>query len=421
MPSFRIPSISLAEVPSLISPALLLCIIGYLQSISVAQKYATNHIVSPSQEFIALGFSKVIGSFFQSLDTTGSLSRTAVNCDTGARTQLSGMFAAVIVTIVVQFLTFLLYYLPRSSLSAIVLVASFSIYNLPYYPKLYKASPREFVICLITLIVTVFTTTVYGIGSGILLSVLEFLFTLAKPHWAVLGEIIVSASPSPDGRGTSEESERIYRDITRYKNGLEFPNMLIFRFDANMVFLNSSYWRSVIIELLTEREPQCIKEVVVNTTPRKPLFKFSSRNSRTVRPDEHIPDESNSIEITDSPTVKYKGFLILDFSSIDLIDVTACNVLVETISFILKRFKYKVIFSNVKGVVRDSMWRIIGVDLVDELPIDDTHDHLHESVFFVSLKFAVNHAKMVLDNERGGRATASQIGREYFVDEIWQQ
>jgi SulP family sulfate permease len=99
--------------------------VGFIQSYALGKRFAehANYVIDADQELIALGLAKIGGSFFQAIDTPGSFSRTAINYEAGAKSQISHVFTALIILIFLYFATTLLFYLPNSSLSAIVIVA----------------------------------------------------------------------------------------------------------------------------------------------------------------------------------------------------------------------------------------------------------------------------------------------------------
>ncbi len=242
LPSIGIPSVSLDKIGALFSIALPIALIGYMESIAVAkaiQSRKKNYQLNANQELIALGMANIVGSFFHSFPTTGGFSRTAVNEQAGARTGMASMISAIIILLTLLFLTSLFYFLPKAILAAVIMVAVFGLIDIKEPKQLWKSDRRDFVLLLITFILTLTTGVEVGILIGVLLSLSMVIYRAAYPHIAVLGKL---------------NHVNLYRNIKRFSNAEEIPGALIVRVDAQMFFANASYIHDAINDLLEERK-----------------------------------------------------------------------------------------------------------------------------------------------------------------------
>ncbi|MEX0289687.1 MAG: SulP family inorganic anion transporter, partial [Flavobacteriaceae bacterium] len=145
--------------------ALTLALIGYLEAISIGKGIEEKNNedgISPNQELVALGASNIAGSFFMSFPITASFSRSAINNEAGARTNLAGLITAAIVLLTLLLLTPLFYYLPKAILASIIMVSVFGLIDVHYASSLWRHRKDEFVLLMLTFLITLFI----GISSG---------------------------------------------------------------------------------------------------------------------------------------------------------------------------------------------------------------------------------------------------------------
>ena len=179
LPFFSLPNVTWENIQLLFSTAITLALVAFMEAISVAKAIEEKHKdyqVDANQELIALGSSNIIGSLFQSYPTTGGFSRTAVNDQAGAKTGVAPLITAAIIAVVLSFFTDWFYYLPKSILAAIILVAVVNLINVNYAIRLYKTAKDEFLVLLITFLFTLFIGITEGILLGILLSLLLLVY-----------------------------------------------------------------------------------------------------------------------------------------------------------------------------------------------------------------------------------------------------
>lgn len=236
LPAFKIPSFDKEIMIKLFPISLTLSFIAFLEAISVAKAVElkhTNYKVIPNQELIALGMGNIIGSFFQTYPATGGFSRTAVNDQDGANTPLAAIFSAIVVGLTLLFLTPLFYYLPKAVLAAIIMVAVFGLLDFKMPKQLFQYTKRDLIILNVTLLVTATIGIKEGILTGIILSIGMLVYKSVKPHIAILGKV---------------PNTHFYRNRKRFKDVIIDDEILIIRFDAQLHFANTSYFKDKLQE-----------------------------------------------------------------------------------------------------------------------------------------------------------------------------
>ncbi|MBQ22486.1 MAG: sodium-independent anion transporter [Flavobacteriales bacterium] len=242
LPSFRFPEIEISNISKILSLALTLSLIAFMEAISVAKaiEEKKDYSIKPNQELIALGTSNIIGSLFQSYPTTGGFSRTAVNDQAGAKTGLASIISALVVGLTLLFLTPLFYYLPNTILASIIMVAVFNLIDFKTPRKLLKSSKSEFYVLLFTFFITLFIGIKEGIILGVLISLLLLVYRSTQPHVAVLGKI----------RGTN-----YFKDVDRFNDEIEtYENLLLVRFDEQIYFGNCQFFKEQLFERIDQKK-----------------------------------------------------------------------------------------------------------------------------------------------------------------------
>ncbi len=246
LPPFRLPNFDLGEIGKLVPLALTISVVAFMEAFSVAKAIESkrkDHKVDANQELIGLGAANIIGSLFQSYPVTGGFSRSAVNYQSGANTPLSSVVSAVLIGLILVFLTPLFYYLPLAILASVIMVAVASLIDFHYAKKLWKESKPEFVLLIATFLVTLNFSMVPGIITGVVLSILLLLYRSAYPHIAQLGRL----------KGQSE-----FRNIKRFRDLELWESMLILRIDAPITFINVQYLKDYL-----EQEIQLKKQIKI--------------------------------------------------------------------------------------------------------------------------------------------------------------
>jgi sulfate permease, SulP family len=227
LPPFTLPSFSPALLGQLLLPAFLISIIGFVESISVAQTLAAKkrQRIDPDQELIGLGAANIGASLTGGFPVTGGFSRSVVNFDAGAATPAAGAFTAVGLAIAAVALTPLIYFLPTATLAATIIVAVLSLVDFSILKRSWTYNRGDFAAVATTILLTLALGVEAGISAGVLLSVLLHLYRSSKPHIAEVGQV----------PGTEH-----FRNILRHKV-ITHPSIVTLRVDESLYFANARY------------------------------------------------------------------------------------------------------------------------------------------------------------------------------------
>ena len=252
LPNFSFPPLKWEIIKELIPISLTIALVAFMEAISIAKSIQEKHKtyeINPNQELLALGASNMIGSFFQSYPTTGGFSRTAVNNEAGAKTGVAALISALIVAIILTFFTDWFYYLPKSVLGAIIIVAVIKLIDYKYAIRLYKIRKDEFLVLLITFIATLFIGITEGILFGIIFSFLLLVYRTSKPHYAFLGRI---------------GSTNYFKNVKRFPDEVVLrDDLIILRFDAQLFFGNIHFFKKLVFDSLN-KNPKKVKGFIIN-------------------------------------------------------------------------------------------------------------------------------------------------------------
>ncbi|RMF27621.1 MAG: solute carrier 26 family protein [Bacteroidetes bacterium] len=250
LPSFAAPRFDGATLEALLPTALAIALVSFMESIAVAkavQAKHKNYRVDSNQELVALGIANIGGSFFQSYPVTGGFSRTAVNDQAGAKTGLASIISALLIVLTLLFLTPLFHYLPKAVLASVIMVAVFGLIDLKEARYLWKANRADFWMLAATFVGTLTLGIEQGIGLGVVLSLAVILFRTTRPHVAVLGRV-----PGTD----------LYRNLERFDKLEIRPDVLVFRFDAQLYFANAGYFKDRLEELAAAKKDR-LRAIVI--------------------------------------------------------------------------------------------------------------------------------------------------------------
>ncbi|MFK8008455.1 MAG: SulP family inorganic anion transporter [Saprospiraceae bacterium] len=242
LPNLQIPEMTWEKIQILAPTIFTVTIICIVESIAIAkvlQSKHGNYQIRANQELIALGISKIGGAFFQSIPTSGSFTRSAVNNEAGAQSGFASIFTALLIGLTLVFLTPLFYYLPKAILAAIILLSVKSLFDWKEAIHLWQTHRSDFYMMLTTFIVTLAFGIEEGVLAGVVLSICMVLYRSSKPHIAILGKLPGSIN---------------YRNIDRFESAKEPEDILVIRFDDQLYFGNASYFQETIQEIIDERE-----------------------------------------------------------------------------------------------------------------------------------------------------------------------
>lgn len=191
LPDISLPSFDLSLWKQLLTPALLIAVVAYVASISVAQTLASKkrQHVDPNQELIALGATNIGASLSGGFPVAGGFSRSIVNFEAGAETPAAGAYTAIGIALVALFLTPLLYFLPSATLGATIFVAVLSMVNFKAVKITYAYSKSDGIAMALTILLTLTLGVIAGLIAGIGTSIMMYLYRSSRPHMAVVGQI----------------------------------------------------------------------------------------------------------------------------------------------------------------------------------------------------------------------------------------
>jgi SulP family sulfate permease len=238
LPPLTSPSFDLALIRELAVPAFLISVVGFVESVSVAQTLAARkrQRIRPDQELIGLGAANLAAGFSGGFPVTGGFARSVVNADAGAATPAAGIYTALGLAIAALALTPLLYFLPKATLAATIIVAVLGLVDLSILKKTWGYSRADFAAVAGTILVTLALGVEAGISTGVILSIALHLWRTSRPHVAEVGLVA----------GTQH-----FRNILRYEV-ITDPTVLSLRIDESLYFANTRYLEDLILERTAE-------------------------------------------------------------------------------------------------------------------------------------------------------------------------
>ncbi len=247
LPELALPSIEWPLVQTLLPAAILISVIGYVESISVGRTLGAKRRqrVDPNQELVGLGAANLASAFSSGFPVTGGFSRSVVNFDAGAQTGAASILTALGIALAALFLTPILYFLPKATLGATIIVAVMSLVDLGLIKKAWNYSRRDAFALLGTLIGTLLLGVEAGVIIGVALSVILHLYHTSKPHTAIVGEV----------PGTEH-----FRNVDRH-DVITDPNICSIRIDESLYFPNASYLEDLVYGAIA-KNPE-IKHIVL--------------------------------------------------------------------------------------------------------------------------------------------------------------
>jgi len=292
LPHLVLPNFDLTILKELTPGALAIVLVGYAESLGAAKAAAieSGSNIDPNQELVAHGPANILSGLFGGFLVVGSLSKTSVAMAAGARSQLANLVAAVFCLLTLVFLTPLFRNMPQPTLAAIVIAAMLHLTKPRYLLDLLVGNPWSFANAMIVFVAELTLGVMQGIALGVILSLLVLIYVMSHPHGAVLGQLPGSEA---------------YRDIRLHPEARTFPGLLIWRVGGDLFFASIGHMEAALKRSLAETQP----------------------------PVEHV---------------------LLDFSAVNDIDVTACDDLIPFIKE-LKNQGVTVAFARVRDPVRQNM------------------------------------------------------------------
>ena len=269
LPPFTLPDFSPSLVMQLVIPALLISVIGFVESISVVQTLAAKkrQRIDPDQELIGLGAANLGAAFTGGYPVTGGFARSVVNFDAGAETPAAGAFTAVGLAIAAVALTPLVFFLPKATLAATIIVAVLSLVDFSILKRSWIYSKDDFIAVAATILLTLALGVETGVSAGVLLSLILHIYKTTRPHIAEVGLV---------------EGSEHFRNILHHSVQTE-PSLLSIRVDQSLYFANARFLEDFIYKRVMGHSE--IKNVVlmfpaVNEVDLSALESLEAINSR---------------------------------------------------------------------------------------------------------------------------------------------
>uniref|UniRef100_A0A034WU63 Sodium-independent sulfate anion transporter n=1 Tax=Bactrocera dorsalis TaxID=27457 RepID=A0A034WU63_BACDO len=156
-------------------------LIAVLETIAVAKSFSMGKIIDASQEMVALGLANIFSSFFSSIPISGSFTRTAINNASGVKTVLGGAITGILVLMTLAFLTNTFYFIPKATLSAIIIAAMIFMVEYDRIAEIWRSKKTDMIPFLVTVLSCLFWTLEYGMVCGIVVNILFILYKSARP------------------------------------------------------------------------------------------------------------------------------------------------------------------------------------------------------------------------------------------------
>src|SRR5215467_7321591 len=292
LPHLVLPSLDIAILQALAPGALAIVLVGYAESLGAPKAAAieSGGTIDPNQELVAHGPANILSGLFGGFLVVGSLSKTSVAIAAGARSQFANLVAALFSLLTLIFLTPLFRNMPQPTLAAIVIAAMLHLTKPHYLRELFVRSRWSFANAVIVIIAELALGVMHGIALGVVISLLQLIYVTSHPEGAVLGQL----------PGTEA-----YRDVRRHPEARTFPGLLIWRVGGDLFFASASHVEAALKNSLAKIRPP-IKRV------------------------------------------------LLDMSSVNFVDVSACDDLITFIKQLQSR-DVSIAFAHVRDTVRQDM------------------------------------------------------------------
>ena len=247
LPPFSAPNISWHLLEELALPALLIALIGFVESVSVGKTLGAKRRqkIDSNQELLGLGAANAAAALSGGFPVTGGFSRSVVNFDAGADTQMASILTALGITLAALFLTPTLYFLPKAVLAATIIGAVMSLIDWDVVAKARRFALGDFVAVTLTLLVTLVAGVELGVLTGVAVSIGLHLHQTSHPHFAVVGQVPGSEH---------------YRNVMRH-DVITHDHILSIRIDESLYFANAAYLEEIVYDQIAAH--QNIKHVII--------------------------------------------------------------------------------------------------------------------------------------------------------------
>ena len=255
LPPFGLPAVRVSDLNDLLPLALGCFLLGMVETAALGRMFAVKHgyRFDPNQELLGIASSNVMAGLGHGFPVSGGMSQSLVNESGGARTPLSGFIAALLMLLIVLFLSGVLRYLPQPVLAAIVLMAVMGLFRVTALKHFWRADRTEFVVAIAALLGVLGSGLLRGVLIGAIISMVQLLRRASRPHVAFLGRI----------PGT-----RRFSDMTRHADNEPVPGALLVRVESSLLYFNAEHVRdTVAARLRAEATPPKIVILDLSASP----------------------------------------------------------------------------------------------------------------------------------------------------------
>lgn len=245
LPTLALPSIAWQQVCALCLPALLISLVGFVESVSVAQSLALKRgeRIEPNRELLGTGIANVASAVSGGFPVTGGFARSVVNFDAGARTPAAGVISAIVMAIVITGLTSWFHYLPLPVLAATIIVAVLALVDINALTDAWRYDKADAISLLLTFTGVLVAGVEQGILLGVALSLAVLVWRSSHPHMAVVGRV----------SGTEH-----FRNVDRHRVET-LPGLVALRVDESLYFANAQVLEDRIERLLqSQADTRCV-------------------------------------------------------------------------------------------------------------------------------------------------------------------
>ncbi|MCV6197587.1 SulP family inorganic anion transporter [Pseudomonas aeruginosa] len=241
LPQLSWPQTSLEELKSLLRDATGITVVSFCSAMLTARSFAARHgySINANHEFVALGLANIGAGVSQGFAISGADSRTAVNDMVGGKTQLVGVIAALVIAATLLLLNKPLGWVPMPALGAVLLLAGWGLIDVQALKGFWKLSRFEFSLCLLTTVGVLSVGVLPGIFVAVSIAVLRLLYYTYRPSDAVLGWM----------HGIDGQVE-----LAKYPQATTLPGLVIYRFDAPLLFFNADYFKQRVLAVVDGSE-----------------------------------------------------------------------------------------------------------------------------------------------------------------------
>jgi high affinity sulfate transporter 1 len=253
LPQLRLPNMSLDQLGAVASSAAGLALITFTSMMLTARSFAArNHYeIDVDREMAALGVANLAAALSQGFAISGADSRTAMADASGGRTQVTGLVAAAVIALVLLLFTEPLRFIPMAGLGAVLIMASLSLLDVQTVRQFYRLNRFECALSLAATIGVIWVGAIDAIGVAVVLALLHFIRLTARPHVEILGEV---------------EGLPGFHSVTRHPTALCPPGLLLFRFNAPLMFFNAPHFKQKAQAAMDDAGPD-LKWFVLDALP----------------------------------------------------------------------------------------------------------------------------------------------------------